>query len=86
MRHPIQPLVTDKNGVIRFKENAIVTYLLEKGGIDMNALAMEDFTQEDREQFTMLIGYSVGGFCDLSYASDETVTEVNRAYFVEAQQ
>ena len=86
VRHPIQPLVTDKHGVIRFKENAIVTYLLDNGGINMNDLAMKDFTQEDREQFAQLIGYSVCGFCGLSYASDEIVAEINTAYVAEAQQ
>ncbi len=84
MRHPIQPLVTDKHGVIRFKENTIVSYLLANGGIDLNHLARRDFPQEDREQFAQRIGYSLSGFSDLSYVSDETYdTAVKSA---EAQQ
>ena len=71
--HPIQPIVTGEHGVKRFKENAIVRHLLDAGGIDMNALARMPFTREDREQFAQLIGYSVSGFCDLSYASDDVV-------------
>jgi len=30
------------------------------------------FNDEEREQFAQLIGYSVSGFGDLSYVSDET--------------
>lgn len=74
--HPLQPLVRDPSGVIRFRENAIVRYLLEasKQGrrCDLNALAILPFTQEDREQFAQLIGYSLSGFGDLSYVSKGT--------------
>lgn len=71
MNHPIQPIVTDEQGTIRFKANAIVEYLLEHGGIDMNHLARQDFTADDRQHFAQLIGYSVGGYGSLSYATDE---------------
>lgn len=71
-KHPVQPLVRDAAGVIRFKANAIVRYLLESGTADMNKLAMLPFSQEDREQFAQLIGYSLSGFGDLSYVTDET--------------
>lgn len=72
MKHPIQPLKTDKHSVVRFKENAIVSHLLENGGFDMNDLAVMDFSQQDREQFAQLIGYSLSGFGELSYVSDAT--------------
>lgn len=39
----------------------------------MNALACLDFTQSDREQFAELIGYSLRGFSELSYVTDETL-------------
>jgi len=70
-KHPIQPLVR-VDGIIRFKENKIVRYLLDNGGIDLNKLAVLGFDQGDHEQFAQLIGYSLGGFADLSYVSDET--------------
>ena len=70
-KHPIQPLEKDASGVIRFKENKIVRHLLDHGGIDLNAIAMIGFPQEDEEQFAQLIGYSLGGFEELSYASDQ---------------
>lgn len=72
MRHPIQPLSKDNNGVLRFKQNAIVKYLFDAGPFDMNQLAVIPFSQEDQEQFAQLIGYSLSGFGELSYVSDET--------------
>lgn len=38
----------------------------------MNDLACMEFSQEDREQFAQLIGYSLSGYGDLSYVSDES--------------
>lgn len=70
-KHPIQPLQME-NGVLRFKRNKIVEHLLEKGRIDMNQIARLDFSQEDREQFAQLIGYSHSGSGDLGYVSNET--------------
>jgi hypothetical protein len=69
---PMQPLVIDKHGTIRFKENALVRYLLDNGGIDMNMLSTLEFSDADRDQFAQLIGYSVGGYGELSYVSDES--------------
>lgn len=72
MKHPIQPLSTDKHGVICFKPNAIVRHLLEHGGIDLNQLLALEFNQEDREQFAQLLGHSLRAFSQLPYVSDET--------------
>lgn len=72
VRHPIQPLQRDKDGALRFKENKIVRFLLDNGPHDMNGLARMDFSQEDREQFAQLIGYSFSGFATLSYVSEDT--------------
>ena len=72
MKQPIQPLQEDESGVIRFKQNSLVRYILDHGGIDMNDLAMQDFPQEDEEQFAQLIGYSLSGFGDLSYVTNDT--------------
>ncbi len=71
LSHPHQPLGQDEDGVIRFKQNKIVRFLLEMGQFDMNKLAMMNFSNEDRTQFAQLIGYSRSGFGDLSYVSDE---------------
>lgn len=71
--HPIQPVVQDENGRRRFKENAIVRFLLDAGPFDMNTLACREFSREDREQFAQLIGYSLSGASELSYVSDEVI-------------
>lgn len=70
--HPVQPLVIDEHGTLRFKKNAIVRYLLDNGPFDMNHLSVCGFSDEDREQFAQLIGYSLGGFGELSYVTDTT--------------
>ena len=55
-RHPIQPLITDEQGVTRFKENGIVYFLAKNR---LNELATMGFSNEDWEQFAQLIGYSL---------------------------
>jgi hypothetical protein len=76
--HPMQPLVLDR-GLVRFRGNPIVRFLLDHGGYDMNALAAMPFSDDDREQFAQLIGYSVRGFGELSYVSDRTYAKASRA-------
>ncbi len=71
-KQPLQPIYIDDGGSHRFKANAIVRYLLDKGGLDLNHLAVQDFPIEDQEQFAQLIGYSLNGFSELSYVSDDT--------------
>ena len=66
---PMQPM-KDR----RFQGNAIVRYLLDhnrgNGGPDLNHLAMVDFSDEDRQQFAQLIGYSLDGYSELGYVDD----------------
>jgi hypothetical protein len=57
--------------VLRFRENKIVSFLLDHGLHDMNALSLMQFSDEDRAQFAQLIGYSLSGFAELPYVSDE---------------
>lgn len=66
-KHPMQNIVM-VDGVARFTENEIVA-----GQFDMNQIARMNFDDEDRAQFAQLIGYSVSGYGDLSYASAESV-------------
>jgi hypothetical protein len=78
--HPMQPLELDDHGILRFKQNAIVRFLLDAGKFNMNDLALMPFSDEDREQFAQLIGYSHAGFGELSYVSDETLELADKAY------
>lgn len=76
MKHPMQPVQRDTDGVVRFKPNKIVRFLVDWArprGMSLNDLAILPFDDEDREQLAQLIGYSVSGFGDLSYASQEAI-------------
>lgn len=72
MTFPIQPIENDEHGTARFKENKVVSYLLDNGSLDLNQLMSQNFPKADMEQFAQLIGYSLGGFSELSYVSNET--------------
>jgi len=74
--HPMQPTYMDGE-VVRFVCNPIVGRLLDHGmatGCGLNALTIASkelgFTENDWRQFSQLHGYSVGGFCDLSFVSE----------------
>lgn len=75
MKHPMQPIYEDDRGVVRFVPNKIIAYLHERGVIDLNAIGMMFRNDpDDQMQLAQLIGYSVSGFGDLSYA-DPKVTK-----------
>ena len=78
-QHPLQPLYEDADGDLRFKENKIVSFLLNAGPFDMKQLTLMPFSQEDWEQFTQLIGYSLSGFGELSCVSSETYERAEAA-------
>lgn len=72
----MQPLVVDARGTVRFKQNQIIAYLLSQGEIgvtfNLNTIPFDVFSQEDVEQFYQLMGYSLCGYSDLSFISDES--------------
>ncbi len=78
MKHPIQPIYLDKHGTARFQKNAIIDWLFETGKLDLNELMRHDFSADDRMQIAMLLGYSVSGFGDLSYASKAVVAHADQ--------
>ena len=72
VEHPMQPVVLDDRGVARFKVNPIVRFLLDFGPYDLNRIiSLPGCTPDDHAQFAQLIGYSVSGFDELHYVSDE---------------
>ena len=75
--HPDQPIVV-VDGIARFKHNAIIKWIIESNRTNMNELAVLNFTNADRAQFAQLIGYSVSGFGDLSYAPRDKVAHFDR--------
>jgi hypothetical protein len=76
---PVQPIIIDKEGVKRFKANRIVRFLLDAGPFDLGQLGYMPFDNEEWEQFAQLIGYSISGFQELPYISDETIEKVKGA-------
>lgn len=76
MKHPMQTIVMNGK-VARFEKNHIVEFLLDAYPGGMNDLSVRDFSKDDRQQFAMLIGYSVSGFGDLSYADPGVVAEAD---------
>lgn len=82
VNHPMQPLHIDEFGTIRFKANAIVQYLLDVAknvGVTMNTIAMEGFKPEDEMQFAQPIGYSLSGYGELSYVTNESYERASAA-------
>ncbi|MEG5661374.1 DUF3850 domain-containing protein [Enterobacter bugandensis] len=72
---PMQPLVIDAHGTLRFKESPIVRALLDyatEHGYGLNEIAREEFDAEDQMQLAQLIGYSLSGYGTLSYVTDES--------------
>ena len=69
MSDTIMPLQPIKHG--RFVPNRIVEALLETADIDLNDIAIMDFTDQERMQFAQLTGYSLNGFSELSYVNNE---------------
>ncbi len=79
-KNPIQPICTDENGTIRFKQNKIVRDLLDFAsarGFSLNEIARKDYDRDDQIQLAQLIGYSVSGFGDLSYVDRDTLLAVD---------
>ncbi|MDR5790267.1 hypothetical protein P9281_27355 [Caballeronia sp. LP003] len=71
-KHPLQQVFIDERGQPRFRKNAIVEYLLTHGSIRWDQILMMDFPLADREQIAQQMGYSVAGFNELHWVSDES--------------
>lgn len=82
MKLPMQPLHIDQNGKPRFVANLLVDALLSYStakGMGMNELALVKCSPEERMQFAQLIGYSLSGYGELSYVTDESYNEAEEA-------
>lgn len=78
--HPMQPIWMTPEGVARFVHNDAVKLLLahsQRHGFGLNELMLHDISPEDRMQLAQLLGYSVSGFGDLSYADPDVVAEAD---------
>lgn len=80
MKFPMQPIQLDARGVARFAKNRIVDDLLEFAttrGFGLNQIALGDYSDDEHMQLAQVIGYSVSGYGDLSYASEESVQKAD---------
>lgn len=64
------------NDVVRFRANTLVRHLLDEASAGRKCGMNELYSQvkaskEEKQQFAQLIGYSVSGYGDLSYVTDE---------------
>jgi hypothetical protein len=84
----MQPFVKDEHGVVRFKKNRIVDFLLDEASAgrkcDLNDLArrshqLRAFTQDEWCQFYQLIGYSLCGYHELSNVPDDAAKAASAA-------
>lgn len=91
----MQPVQRGSHGEIRFKPNAIVRDIVDNAanmlaqhpmhrpGLDLNQIITDyhrgKYTQEDVEQFWQMMGYSLSGYAELSFISDETVAAADDA-------
>lgn len=88
----MQPIVLIKNeqnspnGVARFMENRLVSAFVDAASngrrYDLNQAAIDaahgKYTDAEQMQLAQLIGYSVSGFGDLSYADKGVVRRSDR--------
>ena len=69
----LKPVIMIAKDIKMKDANAIVQHLFDTHPTcDMNHLARIGFTDDDRQQFAQLIGYSLSGYGDLSYVDDRT--------------
>ena len=71
----MQSVIMTEDGKLRFRENQIISFLVElafENGFSLSKIAAMDFSDEDRMQLAQLMGYSVAGYGMLSYVSDES--------------
>ena len=73
--HPMQPIYLTKDREARFKPNAIVRFILDHGGINLNMIGDMRFSKDDQMQFAQLIGYSVEGYGNLDYVSNKSYNQ-----------
>lgn len=74
---PMQPL-EKVNGILRFRKNRLVDFLLEQYKPGLNKLATLGYSNEEWQQFAQLIGYSVDGWGTLSYVGERAWKRAER--------
>lgn len=78
MDQPMQPVLTDDKGIVRFQGNAIIQHMFEKGQFDLNDLCA-NFSIEDYEQLLQLLNFSVSGYGDMPVRKSSVLQADNLA-------
>lgn len=68
----MRPIIKDSRGVVRFKANAIVNWIVSSGRLNLNDIFLDGYSIEDIEEFWQLMGYSVSGYGELSFIREKT--------------
>ena len=80
MKHPQQPVIIAKNDIPRFKENAIVSFLVKTSRFNLNDIMGDPrSSQADLEQLWQLLGHSVCSFADLFPESRTSIARADAA-------
>lgn len=75
----MQPIVLNEKGVPQFQPNEAINRLFDAHAVyAATLLEAEDFSEDDRQQFAQLIGYTVQAYCKLPFASAEVAAEAQR--------
>lgn len=73
---PMRPIFIDDANRPAFKGNAVIQYLVRSGKLNMvqavEKIADKSLPQEDIDEFYQLVGYSIGGYCEIKFVSDES--------------
>ena len=80
-KHPMQPIILEDDGIPRFKKNSIVecVYLnFVRNKTDLFSRLVQDFSKEDIDQLSQLLGYPVAHYSGLDTSSEEYIRSANR--------
>jgi len=77
---PLLPIITDSNGLDRFRGNKIIKDLQEKGIISLNDIDFEEYDSVDIDNFYQLIGSSIRYYVNLNDVSDIGSKVAEKAY------
>lgn len=77
LKHPMQPIGFAEDGVLRFKKNEIIEFLVDSKQWDLDQIFLMVrngmFCKEDAAQLMQLVGYSVSGYGELNVSPRESV-------------
>ena len=80
MKHPVQPLIMDKHGIVRFMSNRLVNYMFDVTANIHGYDFASDYPVAEQEQLAQLTGVSLKLFRNLPFATPETIAVADVMY------